>query len=81
MGVAAMDKAMRGGRLVTCFPVETDDQIMLITDAGQSIRCPVAGISQRSRAAGGVKVLNTARDEKVVSVALIADPGEDTEDS
>ena len=76
----AMDKAMRGGRLVASFPVELDDQIMLVTDAGQSIRCPVAGISFRSRGAGGVKVFDTASDEKVVSVAWIADQG-DAEDA
>ena len=50
-GVAAMDRAMRGGPLVALFPVEHDDQIMLATDAGQSIRVPVAGISFRSRGA------------------------------
>jgi DNA gyrase subunit A len=79
-GVAAMDKAMRGGRLVASFPVEIHDQIMLVTDAGQSIRCPVSGISFRSRSAGGVKVFNTAGDETVVSVAWIADHGEDEEE-
>jgi DNA gyrase subunit A len=51
-GVAAMDKAMRGGDLVASFPVEMDDQIMLATSTGQSIRCPVDGISFRSRGAG-----------------------------
>ena len=51
-GVAAMDRAMRGGPLVALFPVEQDDQIMLATDAGQSIRVPVAGISFRSRSRG-----------------------------
>ncbi|WP_424967282.1 DNA gyrase subunit A [Dinoroseobacter sp. S375] len=76
-GVTAMDKAMRGGPLVACFPVELDDQIMLATSTGQSIRCPVDGISFRSRAAGGVKVFNTAPGEQVVSVAYIADQGED----
>jgi len=76
LGVMAMDKAMRGGRLVASFPVELDDQIMLVTDAGQSIRCPVAGISFRSRGAGGVRVFDTAESEKVVSVAWIADQGE-----
>ncbi|ABV93218.1 DNA gyrase, A subunit [Dinoroseobacter shibae DFL 12 = DSM 16493] len=75
-GVTAMDKAMRGGPLVACFPVEIDDQIMLATSTGQSIRCPVDGISFRSRAAGGVKVFNTAPGEQVVSVAYIADRGE-----
>jgi hypothetical protein len=63
-GVAAMDRAMRGGRLVAAFPVDPDDQIMLATSTGQSIRCPVDGISFRSRSAGGVKVFNTAPARK-----------------
>ncbi len=75
-GVAAMDKAMRGGPLVASFPVELDDQIMLATSRGQSIRVPVEGISFRSRSAGGVKVFNTGVGEEVVSVAWIADQGE-----
>ncbi len=79
-GVRAMDAAMRGGRLVASFPVETSDQIMLVTSTGQSIRTPVADISFRSRAAGGVKVFDTSKGEKVVSVAWIADQGEDAED-
>jgi DNA gyrase subunit A len=78
-GVAAMDKAMRGGPLVACFPVEIDDQIMLATSTGQSIRCPVDGISFRSRSAGGVKVFNTVKGEEVVSVARIAEQGESDE--
>ncbi|TDL90756.1 DNA gyrase subunit A [Meridianimarinicoccus aquatilis] len=78
MGVAAMDRGMRGGPIVTSFPVELDDQIMLATSTGQSIRCPVNGISFRSRAAGGVRVFNTAKGEQVVSVAWIAEqPDED----
>ncbi|KNG95278.1 DNA gyrase subunit A [Pseudaestuariivita atlantica] len=79
MGVAAMDKAMRGGELVASFPVEMDDQIMLATSKGQSIRVPVDGISFRSRSAGGVKVFNTGKGEEVVSVAWIAEQGEDDE--
>jgi DNA gyrase subunit A len=79
-GVAAMDRAMRGGPLVACFPVDPDDQIMLATSTGQSIRCPVDGISFRSRGAGGVKVFNTADGEEVVSVARVAEQGEAEED-
>ncbi|MDG1432244.1 MAG: DNA gyrase subunit A, partial [Paracoccaceae bacterium] len=79
MGVAAMDKAMRGGELVASFPVEMDDQIMLATSKGQSIRVPVEGISFRSRSAGGVKVFNTGKGEEVVSVAWIADQGDEDE--
>ncbi len=72
-GVMAMDKAMRGGPLVASFPVQIDDQIMLATSKGQSIRVPVDGISFRSRAAGGVKVFDTGPGEEVVSVAWIAE--------
>ncbi len=77
MGVAAMDKAMRGGDLVASFPVQIDDQIMLATSKGQSIRVPVKGISFRSRSAGGVKVFDTGRNEVVVSVAWIAEQSEE----
>ncbi len=77
MGVQAMDKAMRGGALVASFPVDLPDQIMLATSKGQSIRVPVEGISFRSRSAGGVKVFDTGKGEQVVSVAWIADQGED----
>jgi len=79
MGVAAMDKAMRGGPLVTSFPVEMSDQIMLVTSTGQSIRVPIEGISFRSRGAGGVKVFDTGKGETVVSVAWIADQGDEEE--
>ncbi len=76
-GVQAIDKAMRSGAVVASFPVEMDDQIMLATSKGQSIRCPVDGISFRSRSAGGVKVLDAGKGEEVVSVAWIAEQNED----
>ncbi|MEM6310197.1 MAG: DNA gyrase subunit A [Pseudomonadota bacterium] len=79
MGVMAMDKAMRGGDLVASFPVELEDQIMLATSKGQSIRVPVEGISFRSRSAGGVRVFDTGKGEEVVSVAWIADQGDEEE--
>ncbi|MFN4153561.1 MAG: DNA gyrase subunit A [Paracoccaceae bacterium] len=77
MGVMAMDKAMRGGRLVASFPVDPSDQIMLATSTGQSIRVPVEQISFRSRSAGGVRVFNVGRDEVVVSVARVAEQGDE----
>ncbi|MCB1329887.1 MAG: DNA gyrase subunit A, partial [Maritimibacter sp.] len=76
-GVTAFAKSMPGGDLVASFPVGMDDQVMLATSTGQSIRCPVDGISFRSRGAGGVKVFNTAKGEHVVSVAWIAERDED----
>jgi DNA gyrase subunit A len=77
MGVTAWEKSMRTGEVIAAFPIEMDDQVMLATSKGQSIRVPVDGISFRSRSAGGVKVFNTGKNETVVSVARIADQGDD----
>ena len=43
-GITAMVTNDRNGKLVTAFPVEQHDQLMLITDRGQTIRVPVDGI-------------------------------------
>ncbi len=61
------------GRLVASFPVEESDQIMLVTDAGKLIRTPVAGIRIAGRSTQGVIVLDTADDERVVSVERVSE--------
>ncbi|MCA0919861.1 DNA gyrase subunit A [Pseudooceanicola nanhaiensis] len=78
-GVTAWEKSMRTGPVIAAFPVEMDDQIMLATSRGQSIRVPVDGISFRSRSAGGVRVFNTGAGEEVVSVARIAEQADEDE--
>ncbi len=78
-GVKAISSGSRGGALVACFPVEAHDQVMLATSTGQSIRCPVDGISFRSRSAGGVKVFDTGADEEVVSVARVASEADEAD--
>jgi DNA gyrase subunit A len=75
-GIVAMSVNDRNGKLVASFPVEEGDQIMLVTDKGQLIRCPVEGIRIAGRSTQGVIVFDTAEDEHVVSVEHI---GEDTE--
>jgi DNA gyrase subunit A len=75
-GVTAMAVNERNGKLVASFPVEESDQIMLITDGGQSLRCGVDDIRIVGRASQGVIVLDTAEDEHVVSVERISEEGE-----
>ena len=73
-GVRAMQLPADPGRVVVAaFPVAEADQIMLATDSGQSLRCPVTGVSRRSRTAGGVRLLRTGAEERVVSVARLDD--------
>ena len=78
-GVIAMDVTERNGNLVASFPVEDDDQIMLVTDAGQLIRCPVHDISIQARGTQGVTIFRTDPDERVVSVERVEETGSDEE--
>jgi DNA gyrase subunit A len=78
-GIVAMSVNNRNGKLVASFPVEDSDQIMLVTDKGQLIRCPVEGIRIAGRSTQGVIVFDTAEDEHVVSVEHIGDDGENGE--
>lgn len=75
-GIVAMAVNERNGPLVASFPVEVDDQIMLVTDGGQLIRCPVHGIRKAGRSTQGVIVIDTADDEHVVSVEHITEDEE-----
>jgi len=78
-GIKATDqtKLKEIGNLIAAFPVEMADQLMLVSDGGQLIRVPVEGIRFASRASKGVRIFNTATDEKVVSVERISEPEDD----
>jgi len=80
-GIIAMTVNERNGPLVGAFPVEDTDHIMLVTDRGKLIRCPVEDISIVGRATQGVKIFSTAAGERVVSVVHIPeeDNGGDSE--
>ncbi|WP_269586343.1 DNA gyrase subunit A [Roseibium sp. Sym1] len=76
-GITAMAVNNRNGGLVASFPVEDSYQIMLVTNGGQLIRCPVDGIRIAGRATQGVIVFKTAADEKVVAVEGISEVDEE----
>jgi DNA gyrase subunit A len=67
----------KDGRLVASFPIAEADQIMVVTDAGQLIRCAVDQIRIAGRATQGVRVLRVAAGERVVSVERLEDQGGD----
>ena len=79
-GISAMVVNERNGDLVASFPVEEADQIMLVSDGGQLIRCPVKDIRQAGRSTQGVTIFDTAKDEHVVSVEHISENDEDEEE-
>lgn len=81
-GVTAQELSRKGGdnaRLVRSFTISDDDQIMMVTDGGLLVRCPVKNISIVSRAARGVTVIRTKEGERVVSVERIEDSDDEDE--
>ena len=78
-GIVAMVVNERNGRLLASFPIDGKDQIMLVTDGGQLIRCPVDGIRIAGRNTQGVRIFKTEAEEKVVSVERITEEEADEE--
>jgi DNA gyrase subunit A len=72
-GIVAMAITEKNGPIVASFPVEESDQIMLVTDGGQLIRCPVEGIRIAGRSTQGVIVFSTAEGERVASVERLTE--------
>jgi DNA gyrase subunit A len=79
-GIVAMIVNERNGRLIASFPIEETDQIMLVTDGGKLIRCPVDDVRIAGRNTQGVRIFKTEEDEKVVSVERIPEDGSGAED-
>jgi DNA gyrase subunit A len=77
-GIVAMTVNKRNGELVASFPVMESDEIMLVSDGGQLIRCPVHDIRIAGRSTQGVTIFDMAEDEHVVSVEHIPEEAEAT---
>ena len=76
-GIVAMATSERNGDLIASFPVEFGDQIMLVTDGGQLIRCPIDDIRIAGRSTQGVTIFDTGGKSRVVSVSHISESDED----
>jgi DNA gyrase subunit A len=61
----------RNGDVISSFPVEHGDEIMLVTDGGQLIRCPIQDVRITGRATQGVILFRVKGTEKVVAVSRI----------
>jgi DNA gyrase subunit A len=74
-GIVAIGMGKKNSAVIASFPVEDSDDLMLISDGGQTIRVAVSDISIQGRSAQGVTVFKVDDGEKVVSVERIADAG------
>ena len=75
-GIASIDLKRPKGKsasVVASFTVETTDQLVMVSDGGQLIRCRVADISTVGRSSRGVTIFKVADDERVVSVSSMSE--------
>ena len=79
-GIWNIDITDKAGPVIAGFPVSHLDQIMLVTDSGQLIRCAVDEIGITGRRTQGVWIFRVEDDEHVVSVSLIGDYNGNTEE-
>jgi DNA gyrase subunit A len=76
-GINNMDLTRRQDAVVAVFPVGHKDQVMLVTDAGMVIRCPVNDIRIARRGSQGVVIFKLGDGERVVSVARLPEVAEE----
>ena len=72
-GVIAMKASERNGELVAAVQVFEGDELMLISDQGTLVRTGTDDISIISRNAQGVRLINVRGEERLNSVARIAE--------
>jgi len=73
-----MRLSRRNDAVVAVFPITDKDQVILVTDGGTMIRCPVHDIRLARRRAQGVVVFKVGEDERVVSVARLPEMEDDS---
>jgi DNA gyrase subunit A len=90
-GVKSISTGDRNGKLVFAAPVlrasadnedsiEKGDSLLVITELGQMIRIGVDSIRETRRVAKGVKVVNVAEGDKVVSATVITEDDDEDEE-
>nr|WP_044549745.1 DNA gyrase subunit A [Azospirillum lipoferum] len=72
-GIWNMEMGERNGSIVAAFPVESNHQVMMVTNGGQVIRMPLHDVRVAGRKTLGVTLFRVGADERVVSVATIAE--------
>ncbi|MFZ9780167.1 MAG: DNA gyrase/topoisomerase IV subunit A, partial [Ilumatobacteraceae bacterium] len=71
MGMIGIKLTGKKGRVVAAFMVGLEDEIVVVSSGGTTIRIPVREISSQGRAATGVRVMSLESGQVVASVAPI----------
>ena len=76
-GVITMKCTEKTGSVVGAAAVADNDELMLMTTGGQSIRIRVSDVRETGRNAQGVKLVTLSNDEKLQDIASVKESTED----
>jgi len=76
-GIINIVTSERNGSIAASYSVKNDDDIMLITNSGQMIRCKVSEIRITGRNTQGVRIFKVEDNDKVVSSVCLTEETED----
>ncbi len=76
-GIITMKVGEKTGEVVGALTVREDEELMLMTSGGQSIRIRVSEVREAGRNTMGVKLLTLKESEKLQDIALVIPDGED----
>ncbi|HUZ11182.1 MAG TPA: DNA gyrase subunit A [Acidimicrobiales bacterium] len=75
-GVRGIRLTAKRGRVVAAFMVSLDEEILLVSTGGVTIRMPVREIASQGRDATGVRVVNLDDGQSVAAAAAVVDAEE-----
>jgi DNA gyrase subunit A len=78
-GIITMKVTDKTGPVVGAVTVTAEDELMLMTSSGQSIRIRAAEVRETGRNAQGVKLLTLREGEKLQDISIVIPDGEDAE--
>jgi DNA gyrase subunit A len=78
-GILAMRVSPKVGNVVAMREVKPDDELMLTSSKGTTIRIKIGDVSLIGRVTQGVRVMNMAADEKLVAVDVVVDKDDEQE--
>ncbi len=70
-GIINIETSERNGGVVSSVPVLENEELILVTNKGKLIRLPVNGIRIAGRVTQGVTLLNTEKEERVMSATIL----------
>ena len=78
VGIISIHTTSRNGRVAGVAYVRGEDELMLITQLGKVLRMPTSGIRAIGRATQGVRLIEIESEDRVVSVARLAEREDET---